>query len=66
MHSDEVLVSGDVFRSASGVDDATWARARGWALSHGVNALGYYLHTNPLMVAHARSAIAGVLADADG
>jgi aminoglycoside phosphotransferase (APT) family kinase protein len=54
------------FRSAAGVDDATWARARGWAVSHGVNALGYYLHTNPPMVAHARSAIAGVLADADG
>jgi aminoglycoside phosphotransferase (APT) family kinase protein len=56
----------DEFRAAAGVDDATWARARGWALSHGVIALPYYLHTNPPMVAHARSALAGVLADADG
>jgi len=56
----------DAFRSAAGIDEATWARARGWALSHGVTALGYYLHTNPPMVQHARSAIAGVLADADG
>jgi aminoglycoside phosphotransferase (APT) family kinase protein len=56
----------DAFRAAAGIDEATWARARGWALSHGVTALGYYLHTNPPMVEHARSAIAGVLADTDG
>ena len=56
----------EAFRSAAAVDDATWARARGWALSHGVIALPYYKHTNPPMAAHARSAIAGVLADADG
>ena len=56
----------EAFRSAAAVDDATWARARGWALSHGVIALPYYLHTNPPMVAHARRALAGVLADADG
>lgn len=53
----------DAFRAALAVDDATWARARGWALSQGVIALPYYLHTNPPMVRHARSAIAGVLAD---
>jgi hypothetical protein len=29
-----------------------------------VIALPYYLHTNPPMVAHARSAISGVLTDA--
>jgi aminoglycoside phosphotransferase (APT) family kinase protein len=54
------------FRAAAGLDDATWARARGWALSHGVIALPYYLRTNPPMAEHARSAIAGVLADTDG
>jgi hypothetical protein len=32
-------------------------------LSQGVIALPYYLHTNPPMVAHARSALAGVLDD---
>lgn len=53
----------NTFRAALDVDDTTWARARGWALSQGVIALPYYLHTNPPMVAHARSAIAGVLAD---
>ena len=50
-------------RAAAHVDDATWERARGWALSYGVIALPYYLHTNAPMVAQARSSIAGVLAD---
>jgi aminoglycoside phosphotransferase (APT) family kinase protein len=53
----------DMFRAALDLDDATWARGRGWALSQAVIALPYYLHTNPPMVAHARRAIAGVLAD---
>lgn len=53
----------DKFRAAVRVDDSTWERGRGWALSQAVIALPYYLHTNPPMVAHARSAIAGVLAD---
>ena len=52
------------FHAAIDVDDATWERGRGWALSQAVIALPYYLHSNPPMVAHARSAIAGVLADA--
>lgn len=55
----------DEFRAAVDLDDSTWERGRGWALSQAVIALPYYLHTNPPMVAHARSAIAGVLADAD-
>lgn len=29
----------DVFRAAAQVDDATWARGRGWALSVGLIAL---------------------------
>jgi len=52
------------FRAALDFDDSTWERGRGWALSQAVIALPYYLHTNPPMVAHARNAIAGVLADA--
>ena len=54
--------SRDVFRAAMSVDDATWARARGWALM-GVGALPYYRHTNPVIVANARHAIDEVLAD---
>jgi aminoglycoside phosphotransferase (APT) family kinase protein len=52
-----------VFRSAVDVDDATWARGRGLALSQGLLALSYYEHTNPTMVEHAHFTIAAVLAD---
>lgn len=45
------------FRSILGVDDATWARARGWVLSQGLLALPYYLDTHPGMVVMARRAI---------
>ena len=54
--------SRDVFRAALGVDDATWARGRGWALM-GLGALPYYRHTNPAIVARARHTIDEVLAD---
>ena len=51
------------FRSALAIDDATWARARGWAVSQAVNALAYYtLETNPVLVREARRWIAEVLA----
>jgi aminoglycoside phosphotransferase (APT) family kinase protein len=46
-----------VFRAALEVDDATWARGRGWALSVGLIALPYYLTTNPGLVRIARYAI---------
>ncbi len=51
-----------VFRAALGVDAATWARGRGWALSVGLIALPYYQHTNPVLAGVARRAIAEVLA----
>ncbi|MFH8484814.1 aminoglycoside phosphotransferase family protein [Streptomyces longisporoflavus] len=35
------------FREALAVDDATWARGRGWALSTGLNAYTNYAHVNP-------------------
>ena len=52
-----------VFRAALSVDDATWARGRGWALSFGLIALPYYLHTNPVLADIARYAINEVLED---
>jgi aminoglycoside phosphotransferase (APT) family kinase protein len=55
--------SRDVFRSAAAVDDATWARARGCALSQALLALPYYLETNPVIVARSRHAIEEILAD---
>jgi aminoglycoside phosphotransferase (APT) family kinase protein len=54
--------SREAFRAALPFDDATWARARGWALTR-VGAVPYYRGTNPPIVAEALHAIAEVLAD---
>ena len=52
------------FREALSIDDATWARSRGWAVSQAVIALAYYtLETNAVIVHEARHWIAEVLAD---
>jgi aminoglycoside phosphotransferase (APT) family kinase protein len=53
----------DVLRAALPVDDATWARGCGWALSVGLIALPYYQSTNPVLAGIARRAIAEALAD---
>jgi len=55
----------EAFRGALQVDDATWARGRGWALSTALIALPYYQSTNPAIAASARHKIEGVLADND-
>ena len=55
----------DVFRAALAVDDATWARGRGWALSFGLIALPYYLESNPVLAGIARRAIDEVLIEHD-
>ncbi len=39
------------FRTALGVDDATWLRGRGWALATGLNAYTSYAATNPRIAA---------------
>jgi aminoglycoside phosphotransferase (APT) family kinase protein len=51
------------FRAALAVDDATWARGRGWALSTALMALPYYHRTNPILAANARRTIDEVVAD---
>jgi aminoglycoside phosphotransferase (APT) family kinase protein len=53
----------DVFRAALPVDDATWARGRGWALSVGLIALPYYQRTNPVLAGIARRAIDEAITD---
>ena len=61
-----VLLSAEnraVFREMLQVDDATWARGRGWALSFGLIALPYYQTTNPVLAGIARRAINEVLAE---
>jgi len=54
--------SRDVFRAALSVDDSTWARARGWAVSRVLN-IPYYKDTNPLFAADAQHTIDEVLAE---
>jgi aminoglycoside phosphotransferase (APT) family kinase protein len=53
----------NVFRSALVVDDATWERGRGWALSIALIQLPYYHETSPALAAGARHTIGAVLAD---
>ena len=46
----------DRFRELLDVDDATWLRAKGWAVSQALIALGYYtLENSPPLVHEARS-----------
>jgi aminoglycoside phosphotransferase (APT) family kinase protein len=52
-----------VFRTALGVDDASWDRGRGWALSVALIQLPYYKDTNPALAANARHVIGEVLAE---
>jgi aminoglycoside phosphotransferase (APT) family kinase protein len=53
----------NVFRAALRVDDATWERGRGWALSIALIQLPYYQSTNPVLAAGARHTIGEVLAE---
>jgi aminoglycoside phosphotransferase (APT) family kinase protein len=55
--------SREVLRSELDIDDATWVRGRGWALSTAMCALAYYEHTNPFMAAQARHKLAVVLSE---
>lgn len=47
----------EAFRTGLNVDDATWQRGRGWALSNALIALPYYKDTNPALANNARHVI---------
>jgi aminoglycoside phosphotransferase (APT) family kinase protein len=52
------------FRTAVGVDDATWARGRGWALSQALMTEPYYtLESNPTLVLEGRRWLGEVLSE---
>jgi aminoglycoside phosphotransferase (APT) family kinase protein len=53
----------DGFRAALRVDDATWARGRGWALSVGLVILPYYQSTNPVLAGMGRHWVDQAIAD---
>ena len=51
------------FRSELAVDDDTWLRSKGWAITTAANILPYYKDTNPGLAENARYRIEQVLAD---
>jgi len=54
----------DLFRNALQLDDATWARSRGWVLSQALMVQPYYtIETNPELILESRRWLAEVLAD---
>jgi aminoglycoside phosphotransferase (APT) family kinase protein len=53
----------DVLRDELEVDEATWARGRGWALTLAAHALPYYRETNPGFAAVARRIFAELLGE---
>jgi aminoglycoside phosphotransferase (APT) family kinase protein len=54
----------DAFREALPTDDATWERARGWALSQAVAALAYYTpENNPTLYREAEAWVELVLSE---
>jgi aminoglycoside phosphotransferase (APT) family kinase protein len=56
----------DAFREALPTDDATWERARGWALSQAVAALAYYTpENNPVFYREAENWLDLVLSERD-
>jgi aminoglycoside phosphotransferase (APT) family kinase protein len=63
MHTHEADIDRVAFPAALPVEDATWARGRGWALSFSLIALPYYQTTNPVLAGIAQRAIEQALAD---
>ena len=53
----------EVFRRGLDVDDATWCRARGYALHQALMIIPYYAETNPVFAAMAKRTVDEVLAD---
>jgi aminoglycoside phosphotransferase (APT) family kinase protein len=53
----------ELFRSQTGVNEATWIRGRGWALSAGLGAVDVYRNTNPTLAIPGQHAITQATAD---
>ena len=53
----------EIFRSIVRPDDATWERARGWALFLGVLGCYYYVESNPAFAAIAKKSVDEVVID---
>jgi aminoglycoside phosphotransferase (APT) family kinase protein len=53
----------EIFRKTLSIDEESWIRGRGWALSVALVALPYYLKTNPVLANIAKYTIDEVLSD---
>ncbi|URM90166.1 aminoglycoside phosphotransferase family protein [Streptomyces sp. MRC013] len=51
------------YRDALDLDEATWTRARAWAIAVGVGGISYYRHTFPAFVAECRARLRSIVAD---
>ncbi|MFF2349533.1 aminoglycoside phosphotransferase family protein [Kitasatospora sp. NPDC058115] len=54
------------YRDALDLDEATWTRARAWAIVVGASGIAYYRHTFPAFVAECLARLRAILADAAG
>lgn len=52
-----------IFKEYLGVDEDTWVRGKGWALSIALIIIPYYLNTNPVLVSVARRIINEIIHD---
>jgi aminoglycoside phosphotransferase (APT) family kinase protein len=50
-----------IFKETLGVDEDTWLRGKGWALSIALIIIPYYLKTNPVLVSVARRIISEII-----
>jgi aminoglycoside phosphotransferase (APT) family kinase protein len=53
-----------VFKEVLAVDEDTWKRGKGWALSIALIIIPYYLQTNPVLVSVAKRMIGEIVEDA--
>ncbi|MDR7324915.1 MULTISPECIES: aminoglycoside phosphotransferase family protein [Catenuloplanes] len=54
----------DAYRASLDIDDATWQRARAWAIVVGVSGVAYYRDTFPAFVAECHARLSNILATA--
>ena len=52
-----------VFREMVRLDDATWARARGWVINMAAFAIPYYAETNPIITHHSHRMLSEMLSE---
>ena len=54
-----------IFKEAIGIDENTWERGKGWALSIALIIMPYYKDTNPVLMSVAKRTLSEILANAN-